>query len=322
MGRGKGTSKVRRSRYDEGWKEVINSFFREFLEFFFPRIASHIDFSKGYSFLDKELARISRKGFSGRRVDKLVRVHRKDGKDQWLLVHIEVQGYPQEEFAKRMYVYSYRIYDRYDRDVVSLAVLTDEDKTFRPEGYEFVFGDFELRMSFPAVKLMDYRGREEELEAGGNPFSVVVMAHLGSQQTKGEVAARYEVKRKLIRLLYRRGYSRDEVFGLYRFIDSVLRLPEGLEEKLEEEISLEEEVTDMPYITSAERIGMRKGRLEGMLEEARESVLEALEEKFGFVPADLEEVVKGQDDRKVLKRWHRLVIRADSLDEFRRQAGV
>jgi len=51
-------------------------------------------------------------------------------------------------------------------------------------------------------------------------------------------------------------------------------------------------------------------------------VLEALEERFGDVPGDLEEVVRRQKDRDVLRKWHRLAIRAGSLDEFRRKAGV
>ena len=61
-----------RTRYDEGWKEVIETFFPPFLQFFFPRIAQGLDVEKGYVFLDKELGRISKKGLSGRRVDKLV----------------------------------------------------------------------------------------------------------------------------------------------------------------------------------------------------------------------------------------------------------
>ena len=125
---------------------------------------------------------------------------------------------------------------------------------------------------------------------------------------------RYNWKLTLTRLLYERGYGRDEVLGLYRFIDMVMGLPEGLEEEYHEEVFREEEVRDMPYITTAERIGM--------LKDAREMVLEALEERFGVVPSDLEEVVRSQRDREVLRRWHRLAIRVGSLEEFRREVGV
>ncbi len=37
------------------WKEAIEAYFPECLQFFFPEIAQDIDFDKGYDFLDKEL---------------------------------------------------------------------------------------------------------------------------------------------------------------------------------------------------------------------------------------------------------------------------
>ena len=315
-----------KARYDEGWKEAIRAFFPQFMDFFFPDVARHIDFSKQVEFLDKELSRISRKGLGRKRADTLVKVSLRDGGERWVLVHVEVQGYPQEEFSRRMFVYNYRIFDRYGKGVVSLAVLTDEDEGFRPGGYRFSLGGFRLEMEYPVVKLLDYRRRWGELEASGNPFSVVVMAHLRSCETRGSMRERYAWKLRLTRMLYERGYNRDEVLGLYRFIDMVLVLPEELEEEYHEEIFREEEVRDMPYITTAERIGMRKGLeqglREGMLEEARDLVLEALEERFGVVPGDLEGAVRAQTDREVLRKWLRLAIRAGSLEEFRREAGV
>jgi len=155
-------------------------------------------------------------------------------------------------------------------------------------------------MSYPVVKLLDYRGRWEELEGSPNPFSVVVMAHLKSQETRGRDRERFNWKLRLTRMLYERGYGRDEILGLYRFIDMVVRLPEEMEEEYHEEIIREEEVKGMEYITTAERIGMRKGLEQGMLEDAREMVL-------------------GIGDRDTLKRLHRLAIRCDSLEEFRRE---
>ena len=122
------------------------------------------------------------------------------------------------------------------------------------------------------------------------------------------------------RRLYERGYDRDTVLGLYRFIDWVLSLPEELEALVHEEIIKEEEVKAMPYITTAERIGMKKGLeqgiQQGLLEDAREMVLEALETRFGGVTPDLSERIRRMEDREVLRKLHRLAIRAGSLEEF------
>jgi len=110
--------------YDGAWKEVLERFFEEFISFFFPRAHAGIDWSMDYEFLDKELQQVVRDAELGRRLaDKLVRVWSREGEEAWVLVHVEVQGHPDPEFAKRMYVYNYRLFDRYDRRVATLAVL-------------------------------------------------------------------------------------------------------------------------------------------------------------------------------------------------------
>ncbi len=47
-----------RSKYDSAWKTVIKKLFEDFLEFFYPEIHAAIDFSKEFTFLDKELNEI------------------------------------------------------------------------------------------------------------------------------------------------------------------------------------------------------------------------------------------------------------------------
>ena len=64
----------------------------------------------------------------------MVQVGRKDGSDAWVLVHIEVQSEAEIDFAERMYVYNYRIYDRFHPRVASLAVLTDQSADWRQTG--------------------------------------------------------------------------------------------------------------------------------------------------------------------------------------------
>jgi len=73
------------------------------------------------------LQQIARDAALGRRYgDKLVRVYQKNGQEAWVLMHIEVQGQRESNFARRMYTYNYCIFDRFDRQVVSLAILADE----------------------------------------------------------------------------------------------------------------------------------------------------------------------------------------------------
>jgi hypothetical protein len=117
-----------RHDFDSPWKEGLEEYFPEFMAFFFPEIEQDIDWDRGITFLDTELQQVVRDAELGRRwADKLVQVWRKDGQETWVLCHIEIQNQKEEGFALRMLVYNYRLRDRYNIPVVSLAVLSDEN---------------------------------------------------------------------------------------------------------------------------------------------------------------------------------------------------
>ncbi len=149
-----------------------------------------------------------------------------------------------------MFVYNYRLYDRYHRQVVSLVVLGDERAGWRPAEYATSLWGCAARFTYPVVKLRDYRARIGELEASDNPFATVVLAHLAAQDTRGDAARRRHVKFALTRRLYERGYSRERVLSLLRFIDWLLELPPGQEAAFRRDVEVYEEEQAMPYVTS------------------------------------------------------------------------
>jgi hypothetical protein len=98
------------SEYDSPWKEALESFFRDFLAFFFARVHAAVDWSRGYEALDKELLQIVRDAAVGRRfADKLFKVWLLNGQEAWILIHVEVQSQRDDGFAERMFVYHYRL---------------------------------------------------------------------------------------------------------------------------------------------------------------------------------------------------------------------
>ena len=120
--------------YDSPWKEILDLYFRQFLAFFFPEIEADVDWPRGYEILDNELPKLERDAaVGGRYADKLIKVWRRNGEERLVFIHIEVQGTPDPTFPVRMYVYNYRIFDRHQRPVVSLAVLADERPGWRPD---------------------------------------------------------------------------------------------------------------------------------------------------------------------------------------------
>jgi hypothetical protein len=84
---------VLKDNYDSPWKEAVEHYFQEFIAFYFPEAYVEIDWSKEYLFLDQELRAVVQDAELGKRfVDKLVRVTLQNGDENWIYIHIEVQG--------------------------------------------------------------------------------------------------------------------------------------------------------------------------------------------------------------------------------------
>jgi hypothetical protein len=107
--------------------------------------------------LDKELQKVVRDAEMPKRyADKLVEVHRFSGEQALVICHIEVQNQGEQEFGARMYSYNYRLRDRYDCPVVSLGILTDANKRWRPHQFRESLWGCTTQFEFPIVKLVDY----------------------------------------------------------------------------------------------------------------------------------------------------------------------
>ena len=100
------------------------------------------------------------------------------------MVHIEIQEKPNVDFGERMLVYRYRIRDRYQKPIVSLAILIDTNTKWRPAVYKEEFWGSSLEIRFNVIKLMDYRVRIQELEDSTNPFAHVILAQLATLEKK------------------------------------------------------------------------------------------------------------------------------------------
>ncbi|MBM3238103.1 hypothetical protein FJZ31_17565 [Candidatus Poribacteria bacterium] len=88
----------------------MEKLFPHFINLIVPDFYLSVDWSKPIIFLDDELRQISPESEETKRyVDRLVRVWVLDGEEKWVLVHIEIQGYRDMEFSKRMFIHFYFI---------------------------------------------------------------------------------------------------------------------------------------------------------------------------------------------------------------------
>jgi Domain of unknown function (DUF4351) len=278
--------KVMTTPLDTPWKQILESYFPQFMAFFFPEAYSQIDWNRGFEFLDGELQQITLEAETGKRItDKLVKVYLQNGREQWIVAHIEIQNQKEDEFGERVFVYFSRLRDKFKREVASFAVLGDTDVNWRPNSFNRETLGFNIQVSFPIAKLVDYKRRKEDLKFSDNPFAVVVLAHLAAQATKAKESQERRRKQKfaLTKLLYSRGYSRQEVIDLFRFVDWVLTLPPEMEEAFKKDLSAYEGENNMPYITSVERISRKEGTSELVIRQLNRRMGQVSEEALATI---------------------------------------
>lgn len=300
--------------FDNAWKEALDAYFEPFMAFFFAGAHREIDWARGFEMLDKELQQITPKSERGHRVaDKLVKVWRTNGQEEWVLVHVEVQSQQERDFAERMFVYNYRLFDRYNRKVASFAILGDNRPAWRPDQFGYELWGTKIGIQFATAKLLDYAADEPALEAHPNPFAVVVLAHLKTLETAHDDEARRVSEVRLVKGLYERGFSAEQIRKLYRLIDGMMSLPKPLAIMAWKEIDDFAKEKNMPFMTGAELWAHEK---------ARECLLAGIEElldlRFGASGLALLPEIHPIEDLDLLRKILHSIKQVESPQALRR----
>ncbi len=304
--------------YDSPWKDILQTYFEEFMQFFFPAAHVQIDWTREIQFLDKELEEVTKDAEIGRRfADKLVKLYLKNGKEEWLLVHVEVQAQEEQEFPARMYTYNYRIYDNYKKSVVSIGVLGDSNPNWCPSQFGYSLFGCTLNFEFPIVKLIEYQQRLAEIENDRNPFATVVMAHLTALNTKSDRNERKIQKLALVRRLYEQGLEKQDILNLLAFIDWMLTLPPNLEAEFKLEVRQLEEGRRMKYVTTFERDARKEGKKEGKKEALIKGISLGLRLKFGDKGQDLLPEIEAIEDVDTLEVILEAIETTATVDKLR-----
>jgi len=312
--------------FDSPWKDALHAYLPSFLEFFFLDIHADIDWKRGYVALDKEFQQIVRRAKTGKRLaDKLFKVWLRDGGERWLLIHVEVQGEPEEAFPERMFNYNVAAWRLYNQTVVGLAVLCDDRPGWRPTSFGYGQWGCRTETTFRVVKLLDYAQDLEGLARHSNRFAAVILAHCQALRTRRDAAGRQVEKLRLVKSLYEHGWPKEDVRQLFRLIDWIMTLPEDLEEAFRADVFAYEQEKKMPYLSSIERSALKKGLEQGRqegLEQGEERGLllginVALAAKFGPQGRKLMGKVRALGDLARLRHFARFLETAKSLDDVR-----
>lgn len=201
---------------------VLEEIFSHLLRFIFPDADEVYDMERGFEFVDKELSELHPQPDEekdSRFADKLVKVFHRDGVEEWVLLHVEVQDdiSDPEGFTERMYTYFYRIRDRHHKPVSAVAIFTGKDGRGMPGCYSYEYRGTRLIYEYRKLSIHDYT--DEELDRSSNPFAQVIIA--ARMRWKEETMAEEDLLRIKIlaaRRLREKGFDMPTIRALYDFL--------------------------------------------------------------------------------------------------------
>lgn len=226
------------------WKAVLESVMDDLLRFLFPDADEVFDLDKSIIYLDKELAELHPepdRPVDVRFVDKLAKVCRKDGTDEWILIHIEVQdetkAMDRALFGERMFRYFYRCFDHYRKPVAAIGIFCGPDGKLLPTRYSYEFMGTRLQYDYNTIRILDYT--DEELSNSSNPFAWVALIAKRKLKEEGKLDDKLlEGKLAIFRKLHENGlFQSRKLQAVLEFLDNyiVFEKPETYR-KFDEEI--------------------------------------------------------------------------------------
>ena len=198
--------------------------FDDLLRFIMPDADQEYNMERGFEFLEKELAEMypePEKEPDTRFADKLIKVFNRQGEEDWILVHIEVQGDTSKrmEFTERMFRYFYRILDKHRKPVSAVAIFTGLDGKKMPDRYTYQYRRTRVLYEYHTLSILDFT--DEELKESNNPFALVVLA-AKTALLEEKIPEQELLERKLLiaKELLRRGYTERKVRAIMVFLKS------------------------------------------------------------------------------------------------------
>ena len=198
------------------WKDAVSNFLPQLLKRMIPELYDDVDFSQKPTFLDKELqdtiqVSLSEEHKAAKLVDTLVQLPLKSGKNQWILLHVEVQGKGGEDISLRMILYCCLIFAHYHRMPVALAILTDKRPSDETLG-KFEFNEYGTKLIYKYNLFEVYDQNDDQLLNSDNPFDSFIYAakKYSNYMSKNDQKIKLEYLLKITRNLYQQGLNEQD----------------------------------------------------------------------------------------------------------------
>ncbi len=261
--------------HDHLFKELLQTFFLEFIDLFFPNVGADLD-RQSLTFLDKEIFTDVTEG-QKHEVDLVARVRFRQ-QDSFFLIHVENQANSQSGFTKRMFRYFARLDELYNLPIYPIALFSfDEPPRQEPNSYRVEFSGFVvLNFHFQVIQLNRLNWRDFLKQH--NPIASALMSKM-----KMAPRERPRVKLECLRLLASLRLDPARMQLISTFVDTYLRLNAQEQELFQEELATirpAERERVVQIVTS----WMEEGLQQGAKNEALTYTMRLLTHRLGLIP--------------------------------------
>ena len=305
--------------YDSSFKRLLKTFFRSFMELFFPQVAERIQWD-AIEFLDKEEQSQEAEGLGEtqsfhRTADIVVKVATLDGEEELIIIHVEIEHPWRSTFPSRMFEYFALLRLSHRLPIFPIAIFPErrvkpfEVESYReaPFGYETLIYNY-FHIGLPGLSVNDYWDEK-------NPVSWAFSAFMD----KG-VRDKVHLMGKCFRRVYESLYNDDEKILLLDFIRTYYQLTadedEAFRNLLRQKIYQEVSEMELTYYGKWAREVTEQGLQQGMQQGMQQILLQQLETKFGELPQAAVDEIKAIQSQEELTVLARKVLTANSLADL------
>ena len=172
-------------------------------------------------------------------------------------------------------------------------------------------------LHFRICKTIDFKDKLDDPRYRHQQALFIIAAHLGTQEHRRNPQKLSAYRLELTVKFCNEGYSFSEIHQLHRLIDWLMPLPDAPQIQFTNQLQQRLPDTAMPHITLFEELALKEGLEKGIVQNARESILDVLDTRFGQVPESVRERINAIGSEPTLKNLLRQAAQASSLEEFK-----
>ena len=272
--------------HDQLFKELLTTFFIEFLELFFPAVVEYLE-PDSISFVDKELFTNITSG--RKKILDIVALAKFRGEDSTFLIHVENESSSKANFNRRFFKYFCTLFLKYDAPIYPIVVFSyDSPLRIDVSSFTVDFPDKRvLAFDYEIVQLNQFDWRD--FVENRNPVAAALMSKMNIAQKD-----RSKVKLECLRLLVSLELDPARMELISGFVDTYLNLDAIEEQAFQSQlgtINLEEQQQIMQLTTSWKEQGRQEGKVS--------TILRQLNRKFGSLDSAITDKISALNSEKL-----------------------